>query len=136
MFDGWGRLVYRRRRLVLVVALIVVAFAAAWGTGVFGKLQSSGGFTPPNSQSQRSADLATAAFGRDAGDVNGSHRYCRDGMFCGAADRVFGQASDFFLARFAAPMLDECAARNCQLDWRTPRILYRSLALRISGQTR
>jgi trehalose monomycolate/heme transporter len=69
MFDAWGRLVYRRRRLVLVIALIVVAFAAAWGTGVFGKLQSSGGFTPPNSQSQQSANLATAAFGRDAGDV-------------------------------------------------------------------
>ena len=69
MFDGWGRLVYRRRRLVLVIALIVVAFAAAWGTGVFGKLQSSGGFTPPNSQSQQSSNLATAAFGRDTGDV-------------------------------------------------------------------
>ncbi len=69
MFDGWGRLVYRRRRLVLVIALIVVAFAAAWGTGVFGKLQSSGGFTPPNSQSQQAGNLATAAFGRDTGDV-------------------------------------------------------------------
>jgi RND superfamily putative drug exporter len=69
MFDGWGRLVYRRRRLVLVIALLVVAFAAAWGTGVFGKLQSSGGFTPPNSQSQQSGNLATAAFGRDTGDV-------------------------------------------------------------------
>ena len=69
MFDGWGRLVYRRRRLVLVIALIVVAFAAAWGTGVFGKLQSSGGFTPPNSQGQQSGNLATAAFGRDTGDV-------------------------------------------------------------------
>jgi len=69
MFDGWGRLVYRRRRLALVIALIVVAFAAAWGTGVFGKLQSSGGFTPPNSQSQQSGNLATAAFGRDTGDV-------------------------------------------------------------------
>jgi uncharacterized membrane protein YdfJ with MMPL/SSD domain len=69
MFDGWGRLVYRRRRLVLVIALIVVAFAAAWGTGVFGRLQSSGGFTPPDSQSQQSSNLAAAAFGRDAGDV-------------------------------------------------------------------
>lgn len=35
---------------------------------MFGKLQSSGGFTPPGSQSQRSSDLA-AAFGGDAGDV-------------------------------------------------------------------
>src|ERR1700735_3529111 len=67
--ESWGRLVYRRRRLVLVTALIVVAFAAAWGTGVFGKLQSAGGFTAPGSQSQQSANLETAAFGRDAGDV-------------------------------------------------------------------
>jgi trehalose monomycolate/heme transporter len=69
VFESWGRLVYRRRRLVLVTALIVVAFAAAWGTGVFGKLQSAGGFTAPGSQSQQSANLETAAFGRDAGDV-------------------------------------------------------------------
>ena len=69
MFEGWGRVIYRRRRLVLVVALIAVAFAAAWGTGVFGRLQSSGGFTPADSQSQQSSNLATAAFGRDAGDV-------------------------------------------------------------------
>jgi trehalose monomycolate/heme transporter len=69
MFERWGRVVYRRRRLVLVIALIGVSFAAVWGTGVFGKLQSSGGFTPPNSQSQQSSNLAAAAFGRDAGDV-------------------------------------------------------------------
>src|SRR5262245_3766322 len=69
MFERWGRVVYRRRRLVLVVALIGVAFAAVWGTGVFGKLQSSGGFTPPSSESQHSSDLPTAAFGRGAGGV-------------------------------------------------------------------
>jgi RND superfamily putative drug exporter len=69
MFERWGRVVYRRRRLVLVIALITVALAAVWGTGVFGKLQSSGGFTPPNSQSQQSSNIAAAAFGRDAGDV-------------------------------------------------------------------
>jgi trehalose monomycolate/heme transporter len=69
MFESWGRVVYRRRRLVLVLALIVVAFAAAWGTGVFGRLQSSGGFTPPDSQSQQASNVAQAAFGRDAGDV-------------------------------------------------------------------
>jgi trehalose monomycolate/heme transporter len=69
MFESWGRVIYRRRRLVLVIALIGVAFGAVWGTGVFGKLQSSGGFTPPSSESQHSSDLATAAFGRDAGDV-------------------------------------------------------------------
>ena len=28
MFESWGRLVYRHRRLMLVVALLAVAFAA------------------------------------------------------------------------------------------------------------
>jgi trehalose monomycolate/heme transporter len=69
MFGAWGRVVYRRRRVVLAAALIVVAFAAVWGTGVFGRLQSAGGFNPPDSQSQQEANLETAAFGRDAGDV-------------------------------------------------------------------
>ena len=37
--------------------------AAVWGTGVFGKLQSAGGFAPPSSQSQQEANLAASAFG-------------------------------------------------------------------------
>ena len=69
MFEAWGRIVYRRRRLVVVITLVIVAFAGAWGTGVFGSLQSAGGFNTPNSQSQHSSDLAAAAFGRDTGDV-------------------------------------------------------------------
>src|SRR5258708_16975278 len=71
MFESWGRVVYRRRRLVLVIALIGALFAAVWGTGVFGKLQSSGGFTPANSQSQTSSNLATAAFVLNPGPVAG-----------------------------------------------------------------
>jgi trehalose monomycolate/heme transporter len=69
MFETWGRIVYRRRRLVLVIVLVVVGLAAVWGTGVFSRLQSAGGFTPPNSQSQQEANLATRVFGRNAGDV-------------------------------------------------------------------
>jgi trehalose monomycolate/heme transporter len=69
MFEAWGRLVYRRRRLVLLIAALVVAAAAVWGTGVFARLQSGGGFTPPGSQSQQASDLATRAFGRDTADV-------------------------------------------------------------------
>ena len=69
MFEAWGRFVYRRRRLVLLVAAVVVAAAAVWGTGVFARLQSGGGFTPPGSQSQQASDLATRAFGRDTADV-------------------------------------------------------------------
>src|ERR1700680_3637590 len=69
MFEGWGRVVYRRRRLVLVIAALGVIFAAVWGTGVFGALKTAGGFSDPGSQSQRAADLATRAFGRDTADV-------------------------------------------------------------------
>jgi uncharacterized membrane protein YdfJ with MMPL/SSD domain len=69
MFESWGRVVYRRRRMMLAVALLAVAFAAVWGTGVFSRLQSSGGFAPSDSQSQQAANLAQAAFGRDSGDV-------------------------------------------------------------------
>jgi uncharacterized membrane protein YdfJ with MMPL/SSD domain len=69
MFEAWGRIIFRRRRLVLLIAALAVAGAAAWGTGVFGKLQSAGGFAPPASQSQQEANLAARAFGQDSGDV-------------------------------------------------------------------
>ncbi len=69
MFEAWGRALYRGRRLTLGLTLVLVAFAAAWGTGVFGKLSSSDNFTPPASQSQREASLAAQVFGRNDADV-------------------------------------------------------------------
>jgi uncharacterized membrane protein YdfJ with MMPL/SSD domain len=69
MFEAWGRFIFRRRRLVLLIAGLAVIAAAVWGTGVFGRLQSAGGFAPPASQSQREADLAARTFGQDAEDV-------------------------------------------------------------------
>jgi len=69
MFEAWGRVLYRRRRLTLGLTLVLVAFAAAWGTGVFGKLSSGDDFTPPASQSQREASQASQVFGRNDADV-------------------------------------------------------------------
>ena len=69
MFEAWGRGIYRRRRLTLVIAAIGIVFAGVWGTHVFGALTSGNSFTPPNSQSQREADAATSAFGRNDADV-------------------------------------------------------------------
>jgi len=69
VFEAWGRFIYRRRRLVLLAAALVVAGAAVWGTGVFGSLQSGGGFSAPGSQSERASNIATKAFGRDTADV-------------------------------------------------------------------
>ena len=94
MFEAWGRIVYRRRRLVVVITLVIVAFAGAWGTGVFGSLQSAGGFNTPNSQSQRSSDLAAAAFGRDTGDVvvlyQSATRTVADPAYRAAVTRTLG----------------------------------------------
>jgi trehalose monomycolate/heme transporter len=69
MFEAWGLTLFRRRRLTLVIALLFVAFAGAWGTGVFGQLSSSDNFTPPDSQSQHEANLAGQVFGRNDADV-------------------------------------------------------------------
>src|ERR1022692_2146050 len=69
MFETWGRVVYRRRRLILAIAGIGLIFAAVWGTGVFAKLQTAGGFVPASSQSQQEANLAAHTFGRGSGDV-------------------------------------------------------------------
>ncbi len=69
MFQAWGRALYRGRRLTLGLTLLLVAFAAVWGTGVFGKLSSGDDFTPPASQSQHEANLAEQVFGRNDADV-------------------------------------------------------------------
>src|SRR6516225_4088558 len=69
MFEAWGRALYTRRRLTLGITLVLVAFAAVWGTGVFGKLSSGDSFTPPASQSQHEANQASQVFGRDTADV-------------------------------------------------------------------
>jgi RND superfamily putative drug exporter len=69
VFERWGHTAYRRRRLILVVALLVAVVGGVWGTSIFAKAQTAGGFDAPNSQSQHEANLATSTFGRDAGDV-------------------------------------------------------------------
>jgi trehalose monomycolate/heme transporter len=69
MFEALGRSVFRHRRVTLLIAGLLIAAAAVWGIGVFGALQSSGGFTPPRSPSQTEANVAAQAFGRNADDV-------------------------------------------------------------------
>ncbi|WP_336031095.1 MMPL family transporter [Geodermatophilus sp. FMUSA9-8] len=68
MFEALGRVVYRRRRLVLALSALAVVVAAVWGTGVFGRL-TGGGFDDPGSESSRAAALADSELGRDAADV-------------------------------------------------------------------
>jgi trehalose monomycolate/heme transporter len=68
MFEALGRVMYRRRRWVVALALAFVAFAGVWGTGVFGAM-TGGGFEDPDSESSRAAAVAERELGRDGGDV-------------------------------------------------------------------
>jgi hypothetical protein len=43
VFERWGRTAYRRRRLVLVIALFFAVLGGVWGTTIFGKVQTAGG---------------------------------------------------------------------------------------------
>jgi trehalose monomycolate/heme transporter len=67
-FARLGHLVYRRRRWVLAIAGAFLAFAATWGTGVFGSLISSG-FETPGSESAKALTRAEDSVGRNAADV-------------------------------------------------------------------
>jgi RND superfamily putative drug exporter len=69
MFESWGRALYARRRLVLVIALAFMAFAGVWGTGVFSRFSTGDDFALPASQSQHEADHANQVFGRNDADV-------------------------------------------------------------------
>src|SRR4051794_38180753 len=68
MFEALGRVMYRWRRWVVALALVLVALAGGWGIGVFGHLTGAG-FEDRDSESSRAAAVAVAELGRDAADV-------------------------------------------------------------------
>ncbi len=68
IFERLGRLVYRRRKAVLALAGAFLAFAAVWGTSVFGALDD-GGFDDPASESSRALVALEQDLGRQATDV-------------------------------------------------------------------
>jgi RND superfamily putative drug exporter len=69
VLDRWGHVAFRQRRLILLIALGIAVLGGVWGTSIFARAQTAGGFDAPGSQSQQEASLASQAFGRDAGDV-------------------------------------------------------------------
>ncbi|MGY1717251.1 MMPL family transporter [Geodermatophilus sp. SYSU D01106] len=68
MFAVLGRGVYRWRRWVVAVSLVLVTLAGVWGTGVLGQM-TGGGFFDPGSESARAGEAAERALGRSAADV-------------------------------------------------------------------
>lgn len=68
MFESLGRVIYRRRRWVVALALAFVVLGGVWGTGVFSAM-TGGGFEDPDSDSSRAAEVAAQELGRAGGDV-------------------------------------------------------------------
>ena len=66
MFSRWGAFVYRHRRIVLVLA-IVVGMAGATGAGRAASVLSAGGWLDPNSESAAVGDRLAAEFGAGRG---------------------------------------------------------------------
>jgi RND superfamily putative drug exporter len=62
MFSRWGAFVYRRRRFVLLVMLVLAGAAAPLAAGTAGQL-SAGGWLDPKSESAAVADRLQAEFG-------------------------------------------------------------------------
>ncbi|MCX4613031.1 MULTISPECIES: MMPL family transporter [Streptomyces] len=61
MFEGFGRLLYRRRKPVLLLTMLFAVLSGAYGAGVFGSLTPLG-FQDPGSDSVRAARIAEKAF--------------------------------------------------------------------------
>ncbi len=68
MLARLGGMIYRTRWLVLFLALLIVAGAAVFGTGLFGSLKS-GGFNDPASESSRAQALLDAKLGGATADI-------------------------------------------------------------------
>ena len=62
MFSRWGAFVYRRRRLVAILAIVVAVGIGAFASQASSRL-SSGGWLDPNSESAHVADTLASDFG-------------------------------------------------------------------------
>ena len=68
MLARLGGILYRTRWIVLFLALLVIAGAAIFGTGLFGSLKG-GGFTDPASESTKAQEQLDAKFGGATADI-------------------------------------------------------------------
>ncbi|TFV62159.1 UNVERIFIED_ORG: MMPL family transporter [Bacillus sp. AZ43] len=102
MFEALGRVMYRRRRWVVALALAFVAFAGIWGTGVFGAM-TGGGFEDPDSESSTAAEVAERELGRGGGDV--VVLYSSDGLT--VDDPAYARAVEQSLAALPDDVVEE-----------------------------
>ncbi|WP_324273473.1 MMPL family transporter [Blastococcus brunescens] len=102
MFEALGRVMYRRRRWVVALALAFLAFAGIWGTGVFGAM-TGGGFEDPDSESSQAGEVAERELGRGGGDV--VVLYSSDGLT--VDDGAYASAVEESLARLPDDVVEE-----------------------------
>ncbi len=68
MFSRWGGFVYRRRRIVVVLCLVIVAFMSTLASKTAGEL-IAGGWLDPTSESARVSDRLREEFGAGESDL-------------------------------------------------------------------
>ncbi len=67
MFLSLGLFAYRRRRVVVLFAILFAGFAFSWGGGVFNAL-TTGGLAPESAEATRANELLERHFGHRPGD--------------------------------------------------------------------
>jgi trehalose monomycolate/heme transporter len=100
MFSSWGTAMSRFRWLVLALAVVFLAVAGGWGTGVFSQLSGSSSLDDPASESQRINQQVLADFGPQSEDIvalySSSNATVDDPQFAAAVQaaeaRVHGMA--------------------------------------------
>src|ERR1700693_5309976 len=94
MLERPGGMLYRTRWIVLFFALLIVAGAAIFGTGLFGSLKS-GGFADPASESSKAQALLDAKLGGSTADIiilmNSNSTKATDPTFMDAATQLLAK---------------------------------------------
>ena len=73
MFSAWGAFVYRFRRVIAILSVVVAVAASTLASGVTGDL-SAGGWTDPVSESAAVTERLTADFGAGGGSIVAVYR--------------------------------------------------------------
>jgi RND superfamily putative drug exporter len=108
MIDRWAAVVAERARAIVVIGVLVVIGAAAYGAGVFGSL-SQGGFDTPGSETERQLILERELFGNNGADVVALYSHddlvATDSAFVAAVAAVLDGLPDDAVAK-AVPYYD------------------------------
>jgi RND superfamily putative drug exporter len=73
MFSAWGAFVYRFRRVIAILAIVIAVAASTLASGVTGAL-SAGGWTDPDSESAAVTERLKADFGAGGGTIIAVYR--------------------------------------------------------------